>query len=96
MIEKAAAAPEPVGVVMEVNTLPVVGVYGDPAKSFSSPSAKEKRAMWFRDLPIGTQLYTHPPAERVAMLESLLRETISTTHSDDLEERIRAALGEGK
>jgi len=56
---KAAATPEPVGVVMEVSTLPVIGVYGAPAKSFLSPSAKEKRAMWFRDMPIGTQLYAY-------------------------------------
>jgi hypothetical protein len=54
----------------------------------------------YRDTEI-FPLYAHPPAaaERIAKLESLLREALHICHlgdgDTDLHERIRAALGEG-
>ena len=44
-----------------------------------------------------TPLYAHPPAERIALLESLLRDLINDRSSpydvsDEMYERIRAAL----
>ena len=90
MTDKAAAAPEPVAWKHDCAALLTNDV-----------------ELWISNCPhCGKPRHTHPPAERVAMLEGLLRE-IETDHvlwymgikqnllKQNLHERIRAALNGG-
>lgn len=94
---EAAQEPVAVGTVMEVDKLPVAGVYSNGAP-FHVPSRKEKTAMFFKDLPVGTSLYTAPPAlsARLAEAEILLRRIEPALSAAAAGSRISMAAGDLK
>jgi hypothetical protein len=77
---KAAASPEPVAIV----------------SSDDNDSVYATVQWLLNPMPGGSLLYEHPfdTAERIALLEGLLREAFVAINHGDLSERIRAALGE--